>query len=105
MSMTTTLDGRVSGRLHILRGDYMTNDGQINDLAGKTMHVIVDDQGKAWPYLYADTVYNADDFGDTAPLGAERWGDGDRLGRNFSPDAGEFERCGIKFELCGSAVG
>lgn len=101
---TTTFDGSVTGTLRIVRGDTMDEQGYINDVGPKTIAVIVDGQGRAYPYLYVDILYNADDFGPVEPLTAERWGDGDRLGRQFSPDPGELERCGIKFDLCGSAA-
>lgn len=104
-TITTTMDGRVAGTLHRVRGDYLNTDGTISNLAPRVMHVIVDADGVAWPALPEDTAYNAGDHGDLAPLSAEIWGDGIYLGRQFSPDQGELERCGIRFELRGSAAG
>ena len=100
----TTLDGQHKGILHRVRGAYITEGGLINTYARRYMLAIVDADGIAWPYMHEDTAYNRDDFGDLAPLRAEMWGDGIYFGRQFSPDVGELERCGIKFELCGSAA-
>ena len=86
---------------HIVRGDFVDEHGYLRDFTPKRMEVDVDSQGRAWAVLPVDIAYDADEFGRPAPLVAERWRDGDRLGRQFSPDEGEFERCGIKFEVCG----
>lgn len=100
----TTHPNRGAKRLHRVKGDFMTEDGFLASFKPREMLVLVDSDGLAWPYLDVDTAYNASDMGKLEPLVAQRWGDGDRLGRQFSPDTGEFERCGIRFELCGSAA-
>ncbi len=96
----TTLDGLHSGVVRKVRGDYITDDGFIVDLCPKYMLVIVTDDGLAYPHLYADAAYNADADGALAPLKAEVWanGGGIYLGRQFAPDEGELERCGIRYE-------
>jgi hypothetical protein len=87
-----------------VRGDYLTEDRYINQYAPKYMLVDVDDQGRAWPVMPEDILPDADMIGFVGPLTAEIWGDGCYLGRHFSPDKGELERCGIKAKLCGSAI-
>jgi len=99
--LITTADGKVTGRLRIVKGHHMTEQGFIDDRRPRKMEVIVTPDGKAYPIYYADPSYDPDTEGPTESLAAERWGDADYLGRNFSPDHGEFERCGIVFELRG----
>jgi hypothetical protein len=100
MTMHTTMDGRKSGQLRQVLGDWMDDSGFMARRG--RMPVIVTDDGIAYPYLPVDTIYNAEDFGPITPLKAERWPDGDYLGRNFCLDEGEFERCGIAYVTCGS---
>lgn len=79
--------------LHRIKGHNMTEDGYLNGRSSRYVRVTPD--GRAWngneasyvPYPYE--------------LDCERWVDMERIG-NFSPDAGEFERCGIIPRLCGS---
>ena len=99
MKTIQTINGTITGQLRIVRGYTMSSDGFVAPEKARTFDVVVDAEGRAYPYSV-----DAEAFGPLEPLAAERWGDGDRLGGLFSPDAGEFERCGIAFELCGTAA-
>ena len=103
MTKSTTADGLHDGDFHRVAGYYMSADGL--DPREGTFPVIVTPDGRAFPALSPATGYNPEKDGPLQPLTAERWGDTDHLGSRFRPDRGEFERCGIAFALCGSAVG
>lgn len=78
-----------------VKGDRLTDQGYLDGRT--TLHVAVDSNGDA---------YMVEDYADSAgyPLKVEVWPDGIYLGRNFSPDIGELERCGIRANLCGGAT-
>lgn len=77
---------------HLVRGDYMTDEGYLRDYTPKSLLVYVSPDGDAYE----------PEFG--TKLVAEVWGDCVRLGRNFAPDTGELKRCGIRATRCGSAT-
>jgi hypothetical protein len=80
--------------LRQVRGDWMTEDGIVNNLIhqGRWIMVRVSPDGHAYDPEYGE------------PVTAEVWKDCVRLGRNFSPDAGELKRCGITPVKRGSAT-
>lgn len=79
-----------------VRGDWMAETGLLNGRGMLSVRVTPD--GKAWS---ADPL-------SMLPQGyamrCERWGDMERIGPSFCPDAGEFDRVGIRPVLCGSAA-
>jgi len=75
-------------------GDIMTADGYLDRRSH--MYVRVTPDGRAWS-VAIDRMGPEDVL-----LSCERWADMERIGVTFSPDAGEFDRCGIVPTLCGS---
>ncbi|MCW5697909.1 MAG: hypothetical protein KIS96_14410 [Bauldia sp.] len=77
--------------LRYVRGNTLRGGG-LMDAHTSALSVYVSPDGRCWDAMYG------------IEMTAERWGDFDYLGPHFCADRGEFERCGIKFALCGSAA-
>lgn len=98
MSSYTLMDGtKISGRVYYVSGQYRDDGGIFSVYGPRTLRVVVDGEGRAWP----DGDGYDPAFGKLSPLIAERWPDATFLGERFCPDDGEFERCGIAVTECG----
>lgn len=80
--------------VHRVRGDIVDDAGYLQSRS--EMWVVVTPDGRAWGH----SQYSRECEG--IEIRCELWIDCIRMGNNFSPDEGEFERCGIKPVLCGS---